>query len=190
MSTEDQSAVPSAVEEQIVYEWTLQNASQYIVPRVSNATLGLGILGASQHYYVGSGVFLGFYTFAFSAAIGSATFFTTTHILRNIRKKDDALNFAFSGALTGGLLFGLKNKRNGLMGALGGAVGGIVYKFGSEVVYDNFREMWIAQRRSIIESSTPKQISTRAMRIDPRGITEGSHIRYPEPEPFTPEKRK
>ena len=112
MATDDQSTVASAVEQKIVYEWTLQNASQYIMPRVSNTTLGMGIIGASQHYYVGSGVFLGFYSYAFSAAIGSATFFTTTHIIRNIRRKDDALNFAFSGALTGGLMFGLKNRRN------------------------------------------------------------------------------
>lgn len=191
MTSQEKPEAPSEIEEKIVYEWSMQNMTDYVSPRLTTATIAAAILGASKSYYLQGTVFLGLYSSALTGGIASLSFFSITHLLKVARQKEDNVNFLAAGSITGALLGGLQRGNRGrMMGLAGGSVVGIAYYYLSRELYSFSRENYIATRRRTLERGQPRVLHSRAPRNDPRHLEEGPQIPYPRPEPFRPETKK
>jgi len=138
--------------------FSFEQLSLYTMPRIVTSTALGSLGGASAGYYIGQKTAVYFYTFGLTAGIIGAGFFSGVYTIKSIRGKDDIINFAASGALTGGTIAAIGGRPlwKGLVGAVVGTLLGSTYRISSSWLYLNSRELWISNRKHVLQNSVPK----------------------------------
>ncbi|KAJ1401599.1 hypothetical protein B484DRAFT_236761 [Ochromonadaceae sp. CCMP2298] len=142
-------------------DFSLEGASNYVLPRIVLSSAGASIYGASVGYYLGDAMVLSFYSYGLTFGLLGATFFGGNYVLRGLRKQDDVYNFSLSGSVSGGAVGALRGARRGAMGFVAGGLFGAAYKLSSDWVYATSRESWIQTRRFTLENSKPRILTRR-----------------------------
>jgi hypothetical protein len=174
-SSEKQSSEPNtpATPAPEVYNWSVDELGDYVGPRVSIMTGIASAGGASIGYYTGVGPFTPMYTYGLSAVVIGTTFFATHYALRNLRQKDDTVNYGAAGLLNGAMIGAIQSRRHSIVGSAIGAICGVTYNIMRQSVYATTREMHISHRRHILENSKPAVLTFRRPPVDPRNVRLG-----------------
>ena len=148
------------------FKWSMNEASNYILPRVAVSSVVASTIGTSMTYYAGGGVMLSFYTYGLTAGLLGSSFFGGSYIIRNVREKDDTINYALSGSINGALLGSMKGFRGGMIYLAAGGLLGAGYKLISVWTFETSRRAWLSNRQYTIQNSKPR-ILHRANRPPP-----------------------
>jgi hypothetical protein len=155
-----------------LYDLSIADASVYLETKVQGSTFMGGVLGLTRAYYIGEAVALGCGAYAFGAGISSTAFFMGTYGLRYARQKDDAFNYALSGAVNGAwLVTGFAGPKKGLIGAIVGAAAGVILKIGGGLAYDSARIAWINNRKFTMENQKPRMLEVHKPQFRPEDST-------------------
>ena len=162
----------------VKYEASMENLRGYLENKLPSSLLVGGITGFTTGFYIGESTAL--YTAAYSlgASVGCTSLLLGTYGLRQIRQKDDALNFVVSGAFNGAwIVTGLAGKRRGVAGAVVGAAAGLALKVGGDALYNTSRTAWIRYRKYTLEYSKPRVMDVRKPLFRPEDSTLGTQMR-------------
>jgi hypothetical protein len=155
---------------------TLPKFAPYIATRVGVTSAAAATVGASVGYYAGTGIYFPLYAYGITSGLLAGSFFGVNYALRSLRGKDSWENFAIAGALHGAALgVARKNPRVAVIGSVVGGIAGSLYDILSDNAYNTARDLWILNRRYVIEHSKPRILVTPRSR--------GDYSRFPAPPP-------